>query len=62
MSAPPGEEKWQLTTDGDRSDAEVKRFIETHNLVWRFCLYGAFKNLQFFEAFLLVILLDWVTP
>lgn len=42
-----------------RSDEEIKRFIEQHSLVWRFCMYGAIKNLQFFEAYLLLILLEW---
>ena len=42
-----------------RSDADIKRFIVADSLVWRFCLYGAIKNLQFFEAYLLVILLEW---
>lgn len=42
-----------------RSDAEIKRYIARDSLVCRFCLYGAIKNLQFFEAYLLLILLDW---
>ena len=42
-----------------RSDAEIKKFIESDSLVWRFCMYGAIKNLQFFEAFLLLILMEW---
>ena len=43
----------------ERSDAEIKRFIERDSLVWRFCMYGAIKNLQFFEAFLLLIFMEW---
>jgi MFS family permease len=42
-----------------QTDAEIKRFIEKNSLVWRFCMYGAIKNLQFFEAYLMVILLAW---
>jgi MFS family permease len=42
-----------------QTDAEIKRFIEKDSLVWRFCMYGAIKNLQFFEAYLMVILLAW---
>lgn len=42
-----------------RTDAEIQRFIESNSLVWRFCMYGAIKNLQFFEAYLLLILMEW---
>ena len=42
-----------------RSEDDARRFIEKDNLVLRFCLYGAIKNLQFFEAFLIIILIDW---
>jgi MFS family permease len=55
------EEQQRLNTTpvAERSDLEIKRFIEGNSLVWRFCLYGAIKNLQFFEAYLLLILLEW---
>ena len=42
-----------------RSDEDIHKFIAQNSLVWRFCLYGAIKNLQFFEAYLLVILMAW---
>eukprot|EP00935_MAST-01C_sp_MAST-1C-sp1_P001618 g1618.t1 len=43
----------------DATDEEIKRFIEKNSLVWRFCAYGAIKNLQFFEAYLMLILIAW---
>lgn len=62
----PKEERVQLhdsaagsTTIAERSDEEIKKFIEHNSLVWRFCMYGAIKNLQFFEAYLILILMEW---
>jgi len=43
----------------DRPETEIKRMIAHNSLVWRFCFYGFIKNLQFFEAYLLLILLEW---
>ena len=56
---PWGEPPAGETPVKDRSDAEIKRYIEKNCLVYCFCFYGAIKNLQFFEAYLLLILMEW---
>ena len=39
--------------------AAVRDQLTRHQLVWKFCMYGFFKNLQLFESFLWAVLLSW---
>jgi MFS family permease len=48
-------QRWQSYT----SEQRKQYTLETNSLGWRFCIYGAIKHLQLFEAYLLLILLEW---
>lgn len=41
------------------SEEEERESIARSSLVWRMCFYGFLKNMKFFEAFLLIILMHW---
>src|SRR6056297_623202 len=43
----------------ERTQQESQKFIKDASIRIKFQLYGFFKNLQFFEPFLLVIFLNW---
>ena len=43
----------------ERTEKESQKFIKDASIRIKFQLYGFFKNLQFFEPFLLVIFLNW---
>lgn len=40
------------------SEADVKKQIKKDGLIRKFCMYGFFKNLKFFEPFLIIYLLS----
>src|SRR6056297_16912 len=52
-------EKSKSKGENPRSDQESKNFIKSAKIRIKFQLYGFFKNLQFFEPFLLIIFLNW---
>lgn len=41
------------------SEEEIFKWINKQPIMWKFKFYGFFKNLKFFEPFLLIILLAW---
>ncbi|MHA1821551.1 MAG: MFS transporter [Promethearchaeota archaeon] len=43
----------------DLNDKELMMKIKKNPLVWKFCFYGFFKNLKFFEPYLLIIFITW---
>jgi len=43
----------------ESSDLEIYKRINSDPLMWKFKFYGFFKNLKFFEPFLLIIFLAW---
>ncbi|MBD3350364.1 MAG: hypothetical protein GF364_02655 [Candidatus Lokiarchaeota archaeon] len=50
------------TENSEESENEKEKnyeFIKKHGQVWKFCFYGFFKNLKFFEPYLFIILLNW---
>ncbi len=41
------------------SEKEALEYVKHVGIMWKFKLYGFFKNLQFFEPYLLLILINW---
>jgi MFS family permease len=41
------------------SKSETISWIKSQKIMWKFRFYGFFKNLKFFEPYLLIILLSW---
>jgi len=41
------------------AEKEIFKRINSDPLMWKFKFYGFFKNLRFFEPFLLLIFLAW---
>jgi MFS family permease len=42
-----------------KEEKEIFSWINKQRIMWKFKFYGFFKNLKFFEPFLLIIFLDW---
>ena len=43
----------------EQSQEEVRATLARDVLVWKFCFYGFFKNLELFDSFLWAVLLSW---
>jgi MFS family permease len=52
-------EKSSKNVHKSSSKSETISWIKSQKIMWKFRFYGFFKNLKFFEPYLLIILLSW---
>ena len=46
-------------SETEKTEKEIFKWINKQGIMWKFKFYGFFKNLKFFEPYLLIIFLSW---